>query len=231
MKTIGLLGGVSWVSTHLYYELLNKEVAERLGPGNQPTILMKSFNYKHLHDLQDSGQEKAVWAELARGARDLESIGADVIAICANTMHLHFDGVQAAINIPVLHVADACGTAIAKAGFSKATLLGTKRTMESDFYRARLLDNFQIQTLVPDEAEREVIERVIRQELTQSLFKDESRTAYLQIIDRYAQEGAQCAILGCTEIGLLVNQSNTAHLLFDTTILHAKALVDFAMAP
>jgi aspartate racemase len=172
-----------------------------------------------------------VWAELARGARDLESIGADVIAICANTMHLHFDGVQAAINIPVLHVADACGTAIAKAGFSKATLLGTKRTMESDFYRARLLDNFQIQTLVPDEAEREVIERVIRQELTQSLFKDESRTAYLQIIDRYAQEGAQCAILGCTEIGLLVNQSNTAHLLFDTTILHAKALVDFAMAP
>jgi aspartate racemase len=103
--------------------------------------------------------------------------------------------------------------------------------MESDFYRARLLDNFQIQTLVPDEAEREVIERVIRQELTQSLFKDESRTAYLQIIDRYAQEGAQCAILGCTEIGLLVNQSNTAHLLFDTTILHAKALVDFAMAP
>jgi len=230
VKTIGLLGGMSWVSTQMYYELLNKEASRRRGPGYQPPILLKSFDYRAFFELQQSGRDHEVGAELARGARDLASIGADVIAICANTMHKHFDEVQAAVEIPILHVADACGEAIAKSGFTSATLLGTKYTMEGEFYRKRLADRHGVETSIPDEVERDDIERVIRTELTRCILTSDSRHRYLEIIAKSASQGSQCTILGCTEIGLLVQQKDTPHPLFDTTILHAEALLDWACA-
>ncbi len=229
MKTIGLLGGLSWVSTALYYELLNKLSADHRGPGYQPPLLLKSYDYRALFDLEHAGRMDEIGGLLAKGAQDLESIGADVIAICANTMHKFYDQVQNAVAVPILHVADACGTAIVNSGFSNATLLGTRNTMEGTFYRDRLREKFGIDTVVPDAGERTVIERVIRDELTKNEIRPESREAYLRIIDRHAEEGSQCAILGCTEIGLLVKQSETSHPLFDTTILHCEALIEWAL--
>ena len=221
---------MSWVSTHLYYELLNVATAERVGIGHQPPILLKSFDYQAMFDLQVAGRDDEFVKELVKGAVDLESIGANGIAICANTVHKYFEEVQSAVSIPILHVADACGAAIQQAGFRVATLLGTKYTMESDFYRQRLQTKFGIQAIIPNDTDRDTIERVIRTELTRKVLSPESKAAYLEIIHRMAATGSQGTILGCTEIGLLINQTDTSHPLFDTTILHSNALVDWALA-
>ena len=230
MKTIGLLGGMSWVSTQLYYALLNKATAERRGPGYQPPILLKSFDYQALFDLQLVGREDEVGSLLAQGAVDLQSIGANGIAICANTMHRHFDQVQSAVQIPVLHVADATAYAIKAAGFKSAGLLGTRMTMEGSFYSSRFLEDFGIGIQIPSDSSRVEVERVIRTELTRDIVSDDSRQLYIEVISELANAGSECVILGCTEIGLLINQTHTGVPVFDTTILHAQALVDWALA-
>ncbi len=230
MKTIGLLGGMSWVSTHMYYSLLNKATAKRRGLGYQPPILLKSFDYQALFDLQMAGKEDQVGVELAKGAKDLESIGADVVAICANTMHRHYGVVQEAVSVPVMHVVDATAQAIQSAGFKNAGLLGTRYTMEGDFYRPLFKNKFEVETTIPNEQDRVDVERIIRTELTSDIVSDESRAIYLQVIEHLAGQGAECVILGCTEIGLLINQSQTPTPLFDTTVLHAQALVNWALS-
>lgn len=224
---MGLLGGISWVSTGLYYEFLNTKSKARTD-GHQVPILIKSFDYKELHAVQDSGGD--VSKHLAAGAKDLESIGADVIAICANTMHEFYPQVQAAVSVPVLHVADALGKVLREKQIKKAGLLGTAYTMELPFFKDWLRTHFDIEAIAPNEADRFTVNRVIREELVWQKFLDSSRDEYRSIASRLKDGGAEALILGCTEIGLLIKPGDTVLPEFDTTVIHCDALLDFALS-
>ncbi|GAB3280924.1 aspartate/glutamate racemase family protein [Parahaliea aestuarii] len=230
MKTIGLLGGMSWESTQTYYRLINQGVQKALGGLHSARIVLDSVDFQELADLQGADDWSGATALLVDGAGRVAAAGADCVMICTNTMHKVAPEIEAAVDLPLLHIADAAGKALAAQGVTQIGLLGTAFTMEQDFYRERLSSGFGISTLVPEADDRAVVHRIIYEELCQGQVLDASRGEYLRIIDTLAARGAEAVVLGCTEIGLLVQQEHSAVCLLDTTAVHAAMAVDFALA-
>jgi aspartate racemase len=229
MRTIGLIGGMSWESSLAYYRLINEEVKQRLGGFHSADCLMYSVDFAEVEALQTSGAWDEATELMVSAAKRLERGGADCIVICTNTMHRMAPEVAAAVPLPLLHIADSTAEAICAQGLQNVALLGTRFTMTQPFYRERL-ESHGLQVMIPEESEREIIHRVVYDELVKGVIRDDSRTAYVQIIERMTSEGAEGVILGCTEIGLLIKQEDVSISSFDTTALHAKAAVDFALA-
>jgi aspartate racemase len=229
MKTIGLIGGMSWESSIEYYRIINETVKARLGGVHSADCLMYSVDFAEIESLQNAGEWEQLTLEMISAARRLERGGADCLVICTNTMHKMADEVQAAIQIPLLHIADAAGAAVQAKELTAVGLLGTRFTMEGNFYRGRLAEKFGLQVLIPDEAGRETVHRVIYNELVKGEIKAGSRQAFLAIIEDLQSRGAQGIVLGCTEIPLLVKQDDVAIPIFDTTRLHAEAAVNWAL--
>ena len=230
MKTIGLLGGMSWESTLEYYRLINEITRQRLGGLHSSRCLLYSVDFAEIEPLQHQGRWDELAGLLADAARSLERGGADCLVLCTNTMHLLSGALQSATRLPLLHIADAAGAAIHAAGLQRVGLLGTRFTMEQDFYRQRLAHKFGLQVLIPPEPQRQVVHRVIYDELCLGVINPASREAYAQIMADLISSGAQGIILGCTEIELLVSQADCPAPVFPTTFLHAQAAVDFALA-
>ena len=228
MKTIGLLGGMSWESTALYYRLINEETNRQLGGLHSARTVLLSVDFQEIETLQSQENWAAAADLLAGAARRIEAAGADFLLICTNTMHIVADEVAAAINIPLLHLADATAERITRAGIGTVGLLGTRFTMEQDFYKGRLQQH-GINVLTPPEAGRELVHRVIYEELCLGKVADGSRTAFLQVMDDLVRRGAQAVVEGCTEIGMLVKPEHTDILLFDTTRIHAEQAVAQAL--
>jgi aspartate racemase len=229
VKTIGMIGGMSWESTLEYYRIVNQEVKARLGGLHSAKCLLYSVDFEEIEALQRQDEWSEAAEVLSRAAQGLEKGGADFILICTNTMHKVAEEVEQSVSIPLLNIADATAEKIIAAGMQKIALLGTRFTMEEDFYKGRLVNAFGLEVLVPNNAEMDVIHRVIYQELCLGKIDNNSRQKYLDVIDRMVGEGAEGVILGCTEIGLLVKQEDTAIPLFDTTEIHARAAVEFAL--
>jgi aspartate racemase len=230
MRTIGLIGGMSWESTAVYYRRLNEQVRTQLGGLNSADILMRSINFDAIVSLQKQGRWDEASDVLATIARELEEAGAGCLLICTNTMHKLADGVQSAVSIPLLHIADVTGEAVKAAGLRRPLLLATRYTMEQDFYIARLRDGFGLDPVIPDEGDRAIIHDIIFDELCQGVVRDESRQKYLDAIARGKARGADGVILGCTEICLLVGPQHIDLPVFDSTMLHADAALAFSMA-
>lgn len=228
MKTIGLLGGMSWESTALYYRLINEATRQARGGLHSAPIALVSVDFQKIEDFQQREDWAAAGAFLAEKARLVQAGGADFLLLCTNTMHKTAAAIAAAIDIPLLHLADAAARRVKEAGIDAVGLLGTRFTMEQDFYKSRL-EQQGLQVLVPDAADRAVIHRVIYQELCQGVVREPSRAKYLEVIERLGAAGAQGVIEGCTEIGMLVQQRHTSLPLFDTTAIHARAAVDKAL--
>ena len=229
MKTIGLLGGMSWESSIEYYRIINQTVSQRLGGLHSAQSLMYSVDFAEIEALQHAGQWQAATRMMIEAARRLERGGADFVVICTNTMHKMADEVQAALAIPLLHIADATAAAIQAQGLGTIGLLGTRFTMEEAFYKGRLVEKHGLEVLIPEEAEREVIHQVIYDELVLGKVDPASRASYLSIIAALHERGAQGIILGCTEIGLLIRPEDVALPVFDTTLIHAHAAVEYAL--
>jgi len=229
VKTIGMIGGMSWESTLEYYRIVNQEVKVRLGGLHSAKCVLYSVDFEEIERLQHENLWEEAGEVLGRAAQGLEKGGADFIIICTNTMHKVAEAVQKSVSIPLLHLADATAEKIRVKGLKTIALLGTRFTMEEDFYKGRLVDNYGLDVIVPNEKEMDVIHQVIYSELCLGKIDSNSRKKYLDIIDRLKREGAEGVILGCTEIGLLVKQEDTDIPLFDTTEIHARAAVDFAL--
>ncbi|WP_417657527.1 aspartate/glutamate racemase family protein [Pseudidiomarina aestuarii] len=229
MKTIGLIGGMSWESTQVYYRLLNQQIQAALGGHASAKLVLYSVDFAEIERLQHSGDWAATAVILADAARALERAGADFIVICTNTMHKVADEVAAAVRIPLLHIVDVVAERLKRDGVNLVGLLGTQFTMEQDFYRQRL-EQQGIRVLVPELPERQQIHRIIFDELCHGQCHPESKTTYLAIIDELARVGAQGVILGCTEIGMLINGSDTTVPLYDTTTIHVDAIVAAVLA-
>lgn len=229
MKTIGLLGGMSWESTQAYYRLLNQQVAARLGGLHSAKVVLDSVDFADIEVLQRAGDWDALAEILVQHALRVEEAGADCLMIGTNTMHRVAPQVEAAISIPLVHIADATAQALLKDNVQRVGLLGTRFTMEQAFYRERL-EAHGIEVMVPDEAQRDDVHRIIYEELCRGVLDDISRTTYLAVVEALTQRGANGVILGCTEIGLLINQSDTHTPLYDTTFLHAQGAVEWALA-
>ncbi|MFK3648487.1 aspartate/glutamate racemase family protein [Lysobacter enzymogenes] len=223
LRTLGLLGGMSWESTLPYYRLINQTVRERLGGLHSARLLLYSVDFAEIERMQHAGDWDAAGAALGRAACALRDGGAQLLVICTNTMHKVADAVEQAAQLPLLHIADPTGAAIRAAGLHRIGLLGTRFTMEQDFYRQRLQQRHGLEVLVPDEAGRETVHRIIYDELCLGAIREESRQAYRGIIAGLVARGAQGVILGCTEIGLLIGDGDVDIPLFDTAALHARA--------
>ena len=230
MRTIGLIGGMSWESTAVYYRRLNEQVRERLGGLHSADILMRSVNFDAIVSLQKQGNWDEASRILVDIARGLEHGGAGCVLICTNTMHKLADEVQQALSIPLLHIADVTAAAIKAEGMKRPLLLATRYTMEQDFYVARLCERFGLDPIIPHANDRTVIHDIIFDELCQGIVRDESRKLYLDVIERGNAEGADSVILGCTEIGLLVGPEHIDIPVFDSTLLHADAAIEFSIA-
>jgi len=229
MKTIGLIGGMSWESTVTYYQIINQTVRERLGGLNSAKIILYSFNFNEIEQLQSSGSWDEAGTELARAARLLSAAGADLLVIATNTMHKVAGAVESAVEIPLLHIADPTAEEISNSGLSKVGLLGTRFTMEEDFFKKRLSEGRSIDILVPEEDDRLIVHRVIFDELCQGKVLEKSRHEYRNIIRRLTDRGAQGVILGCTEISLLTGSGQSEIPLFDTTEIHARKAAGWAL--
>ncbi|RDI97149.1 aspartate/glutamate racemase family protein [Dyella solisilvae] len=221
MKTLGLIGGMSWESTVPYYRLINEAVKQHLGGLHSAKLILFSVDFHEIEQMQRAGEWEEAGALLAQAALALERAGAEGLVICTNTMHKVADQVQSAVSIPLLHIADSTATAIKAAEFTTIGLLGTRFTMEQDFYRARLENNHGLKVLIPGDADRTRVHQVIYDELCVGLVRDESRKVFLEIIGRLVTKGAQAIILGCTELSLLVRPEDASVRLFDTTAIHA----------
>lgn len=230
MKTIGLLGGMSWESTLTYYRAVNEGVKKRLGSLHSAKIVLYSVDFDPIEKLQHSGDWAGTAEILSQAAQSIEAGGADFLLICTNTMHKVAEPVASAVAIPLVHVADATGEVLRQARVQRVGLLGTAFTMEQDFYKGRLRENFGIDVLVPDEDDRRMVHGVIYKELCLGKINPTSKQTVLEMIDRLAGQGAQGVILGCTEIGLLVGQADTMVPLYDTTLIHAGKAVDLALS-
>jgi aspartate racemase len=228
MKTIGLIGGMSWESSVLYYQLINRKVNAVLGGVHSGKSVMVTVDFEEIADLQ----RKSDWDTLAEmmidAAKSLQNAGADMVLICANTMHKVSAEVASSIDIPLIHIGDVTAEAIKKQGLKKIGLLGTKYTMEQNFIKDRI-QNQGIEVIIPKEADREIIHNVIYTELAKGIISNESRKAYLTIIDKLVANGAEGVILGCTEIGMLIKPADTAIPTFDTTVIHAEKAVELAL--
>ena len=230
MKRIGLIGGMSWESSLEYYRLVNEGVKARLGGLHSADCVMRSVDFAEIEVLQKEGRWQEAAESMLAAARSLEAAGADFVVLCTNTMHIVADEMQAGMRVPLLHIADATAERIKAAGISKVGLLGTNFTMQKDFYKGRLVQAHGLDVLIPPEDEREIVHRVIYDELVVGQIKPESRLAYKQIMGHLVEAGAQGIILGCTEIGLLVKPEDSSVPLFDTTGIHAEAAVAYALA-
>jgi len=230
MKTRGLIGGMSWESTIPYYRAINEGVKQQLGGLHSARCILYSVDFHDIERLQHAGDWNAAGAMLADAARSLELAGAGFIVLCTNTMHKVAGSIEAAVSIPLLHIADATAMAVKQAGFSRVGLLGTKFTMEQPFYREYLNDQYGIEVLLPNDAERDSLHQIIYQELCQGIINPESKQTVRRMMAGLAWQGVDAIILGCTEIGLLVGKADAAVPLFDTTLLHAKAAVQQALA-
>jgi aspartate racemase len=230
MKTIGLIGGMSWESSLEYYRIVNETVKELLGGLHSAKCVLVSVDFAEIEILQHEGRWGEAAQQLITAAQNLEKAGADFVLLCTNTMHKLADEIQANLSVPFLHIADATALKIAAAGIQKVGLLGTRFTMEEDFYKGRLNQQHGLTVLIPDNQEREIIHRVIYDELVLGKINPESKAEYVQIMGRLVQSGAEGIILGCTEIGLLVQEGDSPVPLFDTTRIHAEAAVEYALA-
>jgi aspartate racemase len=231
VKTIGLIGGMSWESTVPYYRQINETIKERLGGLHSAKIVLYSVDFHEIERHQHAENWEAAGAILADAARSLEAAGATFLVLCTNTMHKVASSIEAAVAIPLLHIADPTATEIKRAGHSTVGLLGTRFTMEQAFYRDRLSERHGLQVIVPDSEDRETVHRIIYEELCLGVVNPESRSEYRRIMGRLASQGAQAIILGCTEISLLVNQQDSEIPLFDTTAIHARAAAEEALSP
>jgi len=230
MKTIGLLGGMSWESSVSYYQLINEGVKDALGGLHSAKIVLFSVDFKEIETLQHQGQWDKTATLLVKSAQNIESAGADFLLICTNTMHRVAPQIEEQISIPLLHIADATAEEIVAADIHKIGLLGTRFTMEQDFYKGRLTDKYGLDVLIPNASDRQVIHQVIYNELCLGEIKDTSRQAYLEIIKKLIDQGAEGIILGCTEIALLIKPEAIPEVrLFDTTEIHAKKAVQWAL--
>jgi len=229
LKTIGLIGGMSWESTVPYYRIVNEAVRDTLGGLHSAKIVLYSVDFDEIEQLQRTGDWDEAGAVLASAAVALEGAGAELLVLCTNTMHKVAPAIESAVGIPLLHIADPTAAAIKAAGLTRVGLLGTRFTMEQEFYRDRLSALHGIDVLIPGEGDRAVVHNAIYDELCLGVVNDASRAEYRAIIDRLVAAGAQAIILGCTEIGLLVGPSDSAVPLFDTTDLHARAAARWAM--
>lgn len=229
MKTIGLIGGMSWESTMPYYRIINETVRDRLGGLHSARIVLISVDFHEIERLQSNGQWDEAGDLMADAARSLELAGADFIVLCTNTMHKVAHAIQSAVAIPMLHIADPTAAAIKRAGFSRVGLLGTRFTMEQDFYRHRLEEQHGIEVLVPNDADRADVHRIIYDELCLGTVLPASRNRYRDIITRLVDRGAEAIILGCTEISLLIGASDVKIPLFDTTAIHACHAAELAL--
>lgn len=229
MKTIGLLGGMSWESTLPYYRVVNETVRERLGGLHSARVVLVSVDFHDIEELQRTAQWDAAGAQLADAARSLERAGAELLVLCTNTMHKVADHIEAATRVPLLHIADPTAEAIRRAGLRTVGLLGTRFTMEQPFYRGRLSERHGLQVLVPTPDEQAIVHRVIYEELCVGRVEAASRAAYRRIMGALVARGAEGIILGCTEITLLVDADDASVPLFDTTLLHARAAVERAL--
>ena len=230
MKTIGLLGGMSWESSVEYERLMTDEIRRRLGPQHSPDMLIRSYDFAEIEVLQEAGDWEGAGSRLAADARRLQNAGADLIVLCTNTMHLVAAAIEAAIDVPLLHIADTTANAITTAGLQRVGLLATRYTMEQDFYRGRLSERHGLDILVPDEPDRTMVHEEIYAELVRGVVKDASRRAYQGAITRLLERGAEGIIAGCTEIELLVRPGDVPCPYFPTTQLHALAAVEAALA-
>jgi len=229
VKTIGLIGGMSWESSIEYYRIINEMTKAKLGGLHSAKSIMASVDFAEIEVLQHQGKWDAAAQILIEAAKNLEAGGADFIVICTNTMHKVADDIQANVKIPILHIADATAQLVKEAGIQKIGLLGTRFTMEEEFYKGRLTEKYGLTVMVPDAQEREIIHRVIYDELVLGEIQQNSKDTYIAIIERMVNAGAEGIILGCTEIGLLIHDQDSRVPLFDTTQIHAKAAVEYAL--
>ncbi|MCI1581397.1 MAG: aspartate/glutamate racemase family protein [Clostridium beijerinckii] len=228
MKTIGLIGGMSWESTVTYYQVLNNVIKEKLGGLHSAKCLLYSLDFHEIEKCQSTGEWEVSAQILSEAALTLEKAGADFIVICTNTMHKVADKVQEAISIPILHIAEVTAQVLKAENITKIALLGTKYTMEQDFYKSKLIEE-GITVLIPDKEDIETVNKIIYNELCVGIISKHSKEVYLNIIDKLTNKGAQGVILGCTEIGLLVQQRDTKTPLFDTTLIHAEKAALFSI--
>lgn len=230
MKTIGLIGGMSWESSAVYYQLLNQQVREQLGGQHSCACLLYSVDFAEIAELQHQNRWDLLSLRMVEAAQRLEFGGADLIVLCTNTMHKLAETIEQSIKVPFVHIVDATGDAVRQRSCHKVGLLGTKFMMEEPFFKDRLQHRFSVETLIPTEADRAVIHRVIYEELVQGVIQDASRQQYVQIMKRLVAAGAEGIILGCTEIGLLITQADCSVPIFDTTHLHARSAVGLALS-
>jgi aspartate racemase len=231
MKTIGLLGGMSWESTALYYETINRFVAGRLGGLHSAEIILSSVDFHSIESLQSEGRWRKAGDLLARRAKTLEDAGAELLVLCTNTMHKVASRIEESLTIPLLHIADATGTEIVARGTGVVGLLGTRFTMEESFYVDRLRDRFGLRVVTPRDRERREIDRVIYEELCRGIVREESRSAYGEIVADLAARGCEGVVLGCTEIGMLVTADDVDVPLFDSARIHARRAAELSLAP
>jgi len=231
MKTIGLLGGMSWESTVDYYRTINEGIKNALGGLHSAQIVMYSVDFDPIEKLQHQGDWEGTADILIKASLSIQSAGADFLVICTNTMHKVAPQIEDTINIPVLHIADATASILKQNGIKKAGLLGTAFTMEQDFYKGRLHQKHGLDVLIPGKQDRDTVHKVIYEELCLGKIKPDSRDKFLRIINNLAGQGAEAVILGCTEIGMLVKQDDSEVILFDTTAVHAKKAVEYAIQP
>ncbi len=229
MKTIGLLGGTGWESTALYYNIINKEIANILGKNHSAKIILFSIDFNEISSRIAKNDFEGLGKFITETSEKIERAGADCLVICANTLHMFAEQIVKNIKIPLIHIADATGEAILKSKMTKVGLLGTKPTMELPFYKNRLKEKFNIATIVPDAATIEKIQKAIFSELLQGIFKDETKAFFIETMKQLLKQGAEGIILGCTEIPLIINETDTNIFLFDTAEIHAKAAVEFAI--
>jgi len=229
MKTIGLIGGMSWESSIEYYRIINQKVREKLGGTHSAKCVMVSVDFAEIEILQHEARWQEATQMLIDAAKHLEAAGADFIVLCTNTMHKMAEAIQKNTSIPFLHIADATAQKVHSTGISTIGLLGTRFTMEEDFYKGRLSRNFGLKVVVPEENDRKMIHHVIYEELVKGIIRPESRSEFLKVIEKLISEGAHGVILGCTEIGLLVKEGDCRVPVFDTTRIHAEAAVAFAL--
>lgn len=229
MKTIGLIGGMSWESTVVYYQLLNRMTRQRLGGLHSTKLLMWSFDFAEIEAMQAAGDWDAATAAMVDSAQALERGGADCLVICTNTMHKMASAVQNSVSIPLIHIADATAKAIGKTDVKNPLLLATRYTMEQDFYKGHLLTHHGIKSIIPNDAGRTVVHNVIYNELCQGVVNPASKIRYLDVVEQSLNQGADGIIFGCTEVGLLISQQDFNVPTFDTTAIHAAAALDFAI--
>lgn len=225
MKTVGLIGGMSWESSMEYYRIMNETVKEELGGLNSAKIVLYSVNFQDIEKLQHSGDWLGLTEIMIKAAKELESANVDMIVICTNTMHKMVDAMEKQIETPIVHIADQTAKVIKEDGLNKIGLLGTKFTMEQDFYKGRLVDRYDIDVIVPNSSDRDIVHSIIYEELVLGEIKTKSKEDYIKIIKKMEMDGAQGVILGCTEIPLLIKQEDVSIPVYDTTEIHARSAI------